>query len=192
MWRAIAALGVVALTGCSGAGQPASPSPAAIAGGPARCHTADLEVRIARSNGAAGHVGLDFEVRNRSGQGCQVSGYFGLALLNSEGDVAIAATRSTRVFSATTGPPRAVILPAGTGPFAPPLQDGGVAAVAGHAHFAGAYSDVCDNATNGTGNAWQLYPPGDTVPTSVLTTTGQNITVCGLQVTPVQATPPVP
>jgi hypothetical protein len=72
------------------------------------------------------------------------------------------------------------------------LQGGGVAAAAGHAHFAAAYSDVCDNAPSGTGNAWQLYPPGDAVPTSVLTSTGQNITVCALQVTPVQSAPPLP
>lgn len=169
-----------------------SASPTALTS-PPRCHTADLEVAIASEGGAAGHIGLDFEVRNRSAQACQVFGYFGLALLNSEGKVAIAAQRSTRIFTASTGPPQTVLLPTGSAALPPKTATGGPrSAVAGHGHFAAAYSDVCDNAPRGTGNAWQLYPPDETQPTSILTPTGQNITICGLQVTPVQAAPPTP
>lgn len=187
----------------SPAGSPAastgpSPSPtpeatATLPAGPPRCHTADLEVVIASEGGAAGHIGLDFEVRNRSAQECRVFGYFGLSLLNSDGKVAIAAQRSTHIFTASTGPPAAVLLPPASAPLPARSATGGPpAAVAGHAHFAAAYGDVCDNAPNGTGNAWQLYPPDETQPTSILTPSGQNITICGLQLTPVQVSPPTP
>ena len=164
----------------------ASPAP-----GSKACKTADLEVAIGSESGAAGHIGLDFEFRNRSTATCRLFGYFGLSLLTSEGKVGIAAQRSTRIFTASTGPPTALLLP----PNSPPLPTGpatGVpAAVAGHGHVAAAYSDVCNNAPSGTGNAWQLYPPEETVPMSVLAG-ARAITVCSLQVTPVQANPPTP
>lgn len=214
MWRAAVAVSAV-LAGCSSSTTTPTPSPspltspsastspapsptsplaiASLPPGPPHCHTVDLEVVIAGAGGAAGHIGLDFEVRNRSAHECRVFGYFGLSLLNSEGKVAIAAQRSTHIFTASTGPPAVVLLPPGSAPLPSSSATGGPpAAVAGHAHFAAAYSDVCDNAPNGTGNAWQLYPPDETQPTSVLNPSGQNITICGLQLTPVQANPPTP
>ena len=202
------ALGVLTLAGCSGSTQAVTPSPAPTSSpsaadaaptqsaspspaGTPRCHTADLEVAIASEGGAAGLIGLEFEVRNRSAQQCRVFGYFGLALLNSEGKVAIAAQRSTHIFLASTGPPQGVLLPSGSAPLSTaPATGGPPPAVTGHAYFAADYSDVCDNAPNGTGNAWQLYPPDETQPTSLLTSSGQDITACGLEETPVQPAPP--
>jgi hypothetical protein len=175
-----------------------STSPHALVGptaaGP-RCHTADLEIVIASEGGAEGHVGLDFEVRNHSAHTCRVFGYFGLALLNSEGRMAIAGQRSTRIFVASTGQPQPVLLPPGSAPMPSKTAPGAPpAATAGHAYFAADYSDVCENSPNGTGNAWQLYPPDETQPTSILNNNDQNvnITACGLELTPVQATPPPP
>ncbi|MGI8608103.1 MAG: DUF4232 domain-containing protein [Candidatus Dormibacteria bacterium] len=160
--------------------------------GPAACRTTDLEVAIAGQQGAAGHIGLDFEVRNRSSATCRLFGYFGLSLLNSEGKVAIAARRSTRIFTASTGPPAPVLLLPGSAPLPARPATGPPAVVAGHAHFAADYSDVCDNTPSGSGNAWQLYPPNETVPTSVLNDGAQAVTICALEVTPTQATPPHP
>ena len=211
MKRSRAALVVVglALAGCgntTGSTASSSPSPqvavapsarplpsdqASPAPGPTACKTADLEVAIGSESGAAGHIGLDFEVRNRSTVTCRLYGYFGLSLLTSEGKVGIRAQRSTRIFTASTGAPTALLLPPNSPPLPPGPATGVPAAVGGHGHFAAAYSDVCDNAASGTGNAWQLYPPEETVPMSVLAG-AQAITVCSLQVTPVQANPPTP
>ena len=199
----------VALTGCSNTppGTASTPSPTATAApsapgvaadqvspapGPAACRTADLEVAIAGQQGAAGHIGLDFEVRNRSATTCRLFGYFGLSLLTSEGKVGIVARRSTRVFTAATGPPVALLLPSGSPALPATPVTGPPPVLAGHAHFAAAYSDVCDNAPNATGNAWQLIPPDQAVPTSLLTEGARAITICGLEVTPAQASPPQP
>ena len=202
----LAALGLPACTSTSPAVSTGSPSPSAAASatpttaaatpgasapsGPLNCRAADLQVVVASSSGAAGHVGLDFEVRNKSAATCRVFGYFGLSLLTTEGKVGIAAARSTRIFTASTGPPAALLLPPNSPPLPAATATGRPAAVSDHAHFAAAYSDVCDNSPNATGNAWQLFAPEETVPMSVLA--GGTITICGLQVTPVQATPPTP
>jgi hypothetical protein len=201
---ATAVLALFGLAGCTSAapaastGSPSAPSapsptptPAAATpspAGPLSCRTTDLEVAIAGTSGAAGHVGLDFEVRNQSAATCRLFGYFGLGLLSTEGRVGITATRSTRIFAATTGPPAELLLPPNSPPLPSAPAPGRPAAVTGHAHFAAAYSDVCDSIPRATGNAWQLFPPDETVPMSILG--GGTITICALQVTPVQATPP--
>lgn len=200
---ALVVLGLV-LGGCGNPGSStatASPSsrisdapsaPASPAAGPTACRTADLEAAVASESGAAGHIGLDFEVRNKSMVMCRLFGYFGLSLLTSEGKVGIDAQRSTRIFTASTGAPTVTLLPPNSLSLPTAPATGLPAVVAGHAHFAAAYSDVCDNAPSTTGNAWQLFPPDETVPMSVLTPGARAVTICGLQVTPAQAKPPTP
>lgn len=78
------ALGCVALLApLGGSAAPVRPAGAATAAVAARCQNVQLTVAAGQSNGGAGHIGIQYRMRNISRRTCSLYGYPGVVLLDS-------------------------------------------------------------------------------------------------------------
>jgi Domain of unknown function (DUF4232) len=96
-----------------GAGQAPSPAPNQAAAGPSRCHTGQLQVAYATSQGAAGHIFLTFRMTNTGTTTCWLYGFVGMQMLDAAGQaMPTRVLRNGGAFAGQPGPTR-FDLPAG-------------------------------------------------------------------------------
>lgn len=167
---------------------PETPAPATTStqtpadqGGPTpRCHTADLSLKFAAAQGAAGTIFLTFRLAN-VGQGpCQLRGFVGMQMLDAGG-----APMQTRVirnggFFSNQPPPTAFVVP--------PAGSGALAASA--ATFQVSYSNVPRAGEQSCPEAYQLLvTPPDEIDHLSIPVQGWTLAPCNhgeLDVTPVR------
>lgn len=102
-----------------------------------RCDVGQLEAQLIRVGAAAGNIEGIVELRNRSGAECDLYGYAGVQLLDSEGRPLPTKVRwTTRSFFPPDTPVSAVALPSDTAPITPSRP------VPGHAYIAISWNDV--------------------------------------------------
>ena len=102
-----------------------------------RCEVAQLEAQLIRVGAAAGNIEGIVEIRNHSGAECDLYGYAGIQLLDSDGRPLPTKVRwTTRSFFPPDTPVSAVALPSDTDPITPSRP------VPGHAYIAISWNDV--------------------------------------------------
>lgn len=102
-----------------------------------RCEVGQLEGQLIRVGAAAGNIEGIVELRNRSGAECDLYGYAGIQLLDSEGRPLPTKVRwTTSSFFPPDTPVSAVALPPDTGPITASRP------VPGHAYIALSWNDV--------------------------------------------------
>lgn len=167
---------------------PGTPAPAATPtqtpadqGGPGpRCHTADLSLKFAGAQGAAGTMFLTFRLANVGQAPCQLRGFVGMQMLDAGG-----APMQTRVirnggFFSNQPPPSAFVVP--------PAGSGALAATA--ATFQVSYSNVPRAGEQSCPEAYQLQvTPPDEIDRLSIPVQGWTLAPCNhgeLDVTPVR------
>jgi hypothetical protein len=121
-----------------------------------RCDTADLEMQLIKEGAAAGNIGGLIEVRNKSSRDCDLYGFAGLELLDSQGNPLPTKVvwSTTSFFLAAPAVEEVVGLPAATVPITADRP------VPGHAYIPVSWDDVLEPCSDAA--RLKVTPPDST------------------------------
>ncbi len=121
-----------------------------------RCDTADLEIQLIKEGAAAGNIGGLIEVRNKSKRDCDLYGFAGMQLLDSQGNPLPTKVvwSTTSFFLAAPAVEEVVGLPAGTVAISPDRP------IPGHAYIPVSWDDVLEPCSDAA--QLKVTPPDST------------------------------